>query len=81
MLIYRHATWVVVCNNTYRYEHNFFSLYRNPTILEMVSIASKCVNMDLIVNLFLLKYNKWIILMTKIRSVKKSFNNTDLLRH
>ena len=39
----------------YRYEHHFGSFYRNPTILEMVSIASKeWVNTE---NLFYFKYN------------------------
>ena len=31
----------------YRYERHFGSFYRNPTILETVSIASKWVNMHL----------------------------------
>ena len=31
---------VMVYNNMYRYEHHFGSFYRNPTILETVSIAS-----------------------------------------
>ena len=39
--------WVRVCINMYRYERNFGSLYRNPTILEAVSILSKWVNSDL----------------------------------
>ena len=43
---------VLVCNNMYRYEHNFGSFYRNPIILETVSIDSKCINTDLIENLF-----------------------------
>ena len=29
---------VLVCNNMYRYKHHFGSFYRNPTILEAVSI-------------------------------------------
>ena len=29
---------VLVCNNMYRYKHNFGSFYHNPTILEAVSI-------------------------------------------
>ena len=40
----------------YQYECNFGSFYPNPTILEMVLIASKCVNMDLVENILLLKY-------------------------
>ena len=32
--------WVLVCNNIYRYEHDFGSFYCNPTILEMVSIET-----------------------------------------
>ena len=43
----------------YRYERHFLSFYHNPTILEMISIASQWANTDLIENLFLLKlYNK-----------------------
>ena len=45
--------WVLVSNNIYLYELNFGSFYRNPTILEMDSIAGNFVNMDLIENLFL----------------------------
>ena len=30
--------WVLVCNNMYRYQHHFGLFYRNPTILEMVSM-------------------------------------------
>ena len=43
MLIYRHD---MLCNTMYRYEHHFGSFYRNPTILETVSIASKWVNTE-----------------------------------
>ena len=42
-------TWALVCNIMCRYECHFGSFYRNPTILETVSIASKGVNMG---NLF-----------------------------
>ena len=39
----------------YRYERNLDSFYRNPIILETVSIVSKWVNTDLFD--LLLKYN------------------------
>ena len=46
--------WVLVCINMYRYERNFGSFYRNPTI----QILSKWVNTDLMDDRrFLLKYN------------------------
>ena len=49
--------WVVVFINMYRYERNFGSFYRNPTI-QTVSILSKWVNTDLMDDrCFLLKYN------------------------
>ena len=31
--------WALVCDNMYRYGRHFGSFYRNPTILEMVSIT------------------------------------------
>ena len=32
--------WVLVCNNMYRYQHHFGLFYRNPTILETVSMLA-----------------------------------------
>ena len=49
--------WVLVCINMYRYERNFGSFYRNPTIRDGL-ILSKWVNTDLMDDRrFLLKYN------------------------
>ena len=48
--------WVLVGKNRYRYEYQFGSFYRDPKILETVSIASQWVHTDLIEKLFLLKY-------------------------
>ena len=36
--------WGLVCNNMYWYECHFGSFYRDPTIIETVSIASQWVN-------------------------------------
>ena len=45
--------WVLACNNTYRHDRHFVSVYCNSTILETDLIASKWFNTDLIQNLFI----------------------------
>ena len=51
--------WGLVCNNMYWYEGHFGSFYRDPTILETVSIASQWVNTDWLKSaLFLMKHNE-----------------------
>ena len=49
----------------YRYECHFGSFYRNPTILETVSIVSKWVTTE---NLFLLKYHYGDVVMGTMAS-------------
>ena len=52
-----HWLWVLVSNNIYRYERNLGSFYRNPPILETVSIGRMCQHGLLWESFFLLKYN------------------------
>ena len=54
--------WVLACNNTYRHDRHFVSVYCNSTILETDLIASKWFNTDLIQNLFIEIQRQEIIL-------------------
>ena len=54
--------WVLACNNTYRHDRHFVSVYCNSTILETDLIASKWFHTDLIQNLFIEIQRQEIIL-------------------
>ena len=58
--------WGLVCNNMYWYERHFGSFYRDPTILETVSIASQWVNTDWLKSCFWWNTTKGNITSTNV---------------